>query len=129
MEGRDPGLSQPSGTFNVNLNVTITVATAGATIRYTQTGTEPTEADPTVVSGGSVAVTASQTLKAKAFKVGQPASNTESATYLMQVGPIVVSPSASTYTTPQSVSMTSGTPGTTIRYTTDGSTPGASSTV
>ncbi len=50
--------------------VTITVATAGATIRYTTNGVDPTPADAAIASGGTVMIDASQTLKAKAWKTG-----------------------------------------------------------
>ncbi|MEO8617458.1 MAG: chitobiase/beta-hexosaminidase C-terminal domain-containing protein, partial [Luteolibacter sp.] len=56
-----------SGTALTKFSVTVTCSTSGATIRYTVTGVDPTVYDPSVVSGGAVAVTQNMTLKAKAF--------------------------------------------------------------
>ncbi|MDP2389883.1 MAG: chitobiase/beta-hexosaminidase C-terminal domain-containing protein, partial [Acidobacteriota bacterium] len=105
----------------------VTVDTAGATIRYTQNGDEPTETDATVASGGSISVTSSQTLRAKAWKSGMPAGETAVANYTLKVATPTVSPTATTYTTPQNVTMSTTTPGSTLRYTIDGTNPTESS--
>jgi alpha-tubulin suppressor-like RCC1 family protein len=91
-----PTFNVASGTYTTDKTVTVTVETAGATIYYTQDGDEPTEADPTVTSGGTVSVTTSQTLKAKAWKSGQPPSDTQAATYTLQVAQPSFSPAAGT---------------------------------
>ena len=52
----------------VRQSVTISTATASATVRYTTDGSEPTESS--TVASGTIAVNASQTLKAKAFRGG-----------------------------------------------------------
>lgn len=124
-----PTLSIASGTYTTDRTVTVSVATSGATIRYTRTGAEPTETDDTVASGGTIAITYSQTLKTKAFKAGQPASNTASADYTMKVGLPTLSPSGGTYSSAQTVTMSTVTPGAELRYTTDGSTPSPASTL
>lgn len=123
-----PTLSVASGTYNTDRTVTVATVTSGATIYYTRNGSEPTTSDATVTSGSSVSVTYSQTLKAKAFKSGLPPSGTTAATYEMKVGNIGFSPNATTYKTAQTVTLSTNTPGVTIRYTTDGNTPTASST-
>lgn len=59
-------------------NITITVATAGATIRYTTDGTTPTPTHGTVIaSGGTVTVSPDTTLKAKFWKdaIGSPVTS------------------------------------------------------
>jgi alpha-tubulin suppressor-like RCC1 family protein len=122
-----PTLDVASGTYTTDRTVVIAAATSGATIRYTQNGEEPTESDPTIASGSSVSVTVSQVLKAKAWKAGMPPSSTATATYTMQVGQPSLSPSGGTYTSAQTVSMSTVTPGATLRYTTDGTTPTESS--
>ena len=132
--GYDWKVSTP--TFNVNpglyttdKTVTITITTSGATIRYTQNGNEPTESDSTVASGSSVTVSTSQTLKAKAFKSGMPASNTNAAAYELKVVTPTNSPNQGTYTSAQNVTFSTTTSGATVRYTTDGvTTPTDSST-
>ena len=69
-----------SGTSLTKFSVAVTCPTAGATIRYTLTGADPTIYDPVVVSGQSVLVTQNMTLKAKAFN-GAIASTTASTTF------------------------------------------------
>ena len=124
-----PVLSVASGTYSTDTAVVVTVDTAGATIHYTQNGVEPTETDPTVASGSTVTVTASQTLKAKAWKATMPAGETAVATYTLRVVTPTVSPAATTYTVPKTVTFATTTPGATIRYTTDGTTPTETSTL
>jgi hypothetical protein len=87
-----PTFSPPAGTYATAQNISISCPTSGATIRYTQNGSEPTESDSTVASGGSVTVSSSQTLKAKAFKSGMAASNTTSAAYELKVVTPTMSP-------------------------------------
>jgi len=72
----------PDGRFLTNpKNVTMTCATADATIRYTTDGTDPSETNGTViVSGGSVLVDKALTLKARAWVNGTP-GKIKSATY------------------------------------------------
>lgn len=123
-----PTFNIASGTYTIDKTVVVTVDTSGATIRYTQNGADPTETDPTVASGGSVSVTSSQTLKARAWKTGMPAGEIAIATYTLQVATPTVSPTATTYTTPQNVTMSTTTPGSTLRYTVDGTDPTESST-
>ena len=122
-----PSLSLGSGTYNAAQNVTVNCPTVGATIHYTTNGIDPTESDPTVASGGTVAVDHSLTLKAKAFRTGATASGVASAVYTLTLPAPSASPGTGTYTTTQSVTLTALS-GATIRYTTDGSTPTASST-
>lgn len=124
-----PVFGVAAGTYYANQTVVVTVDTAGATIHYTQNGNEPTEADPTVASGASVVIDASQTLKAKAFKSLVPDSDTAAAAYTMKVASLYVVPTPGTYTTAQNVTLSTTTPGATIRYTADGSTPTESSTL
>ena len=48
-----PTFNVAAGTYNTDKTVTIAIVTSGATIRYTQNGSEPTESDSTVASGGA----------------------------------------------------------------------------
>jgi alpha-tubulin suppressor-like RCC1 family protein len=122
-----PTFNVAAGTYHTDQTVTIS-AMSGVTIHYTRNGTEPTTSDASVTPGSSVSVTYSQTLKARAFMTGFAASATTSAAYVMKVGTISYSPAPSTYTSARNVTLSTVTPGGTIRYTTDGSTPTASST-
>ena len=77
-----PSISPDGGSFSEgSLEVTITCPLAGATIRYTLDGTEPTASSPSVANGGTISVTRSVTLKAKAFMEGYTESTTASATF------------------------------------------------
>jgi alpha-tubulin suppressor-like RCC1 family protein len=124
-----PTFNVAAGTYTSTFNVTVATATSGATIYYTLNGVDPTTSDSTVASGSTVAVTISETLKAKAFKTGMPASLTKSAAYVLKPATPGFSPSGGTYTVAQNVSISSGTSGATIRYTTDGTTPTTTSTL
>jgi hypothetical protein len=57
--------------------------TGDVTIHYTTDGREPTESDPTVASGASVAIGSSAILKARAWKGGWTPSATKSAAYVI----------------------------------------------
>lgn len=72
----DPGEGDSAAAFPV----TVTCATAGATIRYTLDGSEPDTADQTVTSGGTVMINRNLTLKAKAWS-GSETSATSTAVY------------------------------------------------
>jgi alpha-tubulin suppressor-like RCC1 family protein len=69
-----------SGTSLTKFSVVVTCPTAGATIRYTVSGAEPTVYDPIVISGQSVVVAQNLTLKAKAFS-GAVSSTTAATTF------------------------------------------------
>ncbi len=121
-----PTFSPAGGTYTSAQSVVITSATSGATIRYTTDGSTPTETNGTVyASPVSISVTA--TLQAIAYKSGLTDSAVTSAVYTIgtqqQVAAPTFSPVGGTYSTSQSVTITSATSGASIRYTTDGSTP------
>jgi alpha-tubulin suppressor-like RCC1 family protein len=116
-----PTFSPVPNTYTTNQNVTISCATSGATIRYTTDGTEPSGSSSLYSS--PVGITTSTTLKAKAFEDGLADSNVASGLYTLKVATPNASPGAGTYTSPQTVTLTVGTSGATIRYTTDGTDP------
>ena len=64
-----PLIVPAGGQFLTNQTVTITGA-AGATLRYTVNGADPTTSDPTITSGGTLVVNKSQVLKVRAFQSG-----------------------------------------------------------
>ncbi|HTB81291.1 MAG TPA: choice-of-anchor tandem repeat GloVer-containing protein [Opitutaceae bacterium] len=119
-----PVFSPAPGTYASAQNVTITSTTGGATIRYTTDGSTPTETVGTVYSG-PVAVSTTATLKAIAYASGFTDSTVTSGLYTIgsSVAAPVFSPVAGTYTAAQTVTISTTTSGTTIRYTTDGNTP------
>ena len=71
----------PAGTYTTTRTVTLTTATAGATIHYTTSGLDPTTSDPSVASGGTVTIDRHLPLKARAFKTGMTASPIRRAEY------------------------------------------------
>ncbi len=120
-----PTFSPAAGTYTVVKTVTITSTTSSASIRYTTDGSAPTETNGTLYSG-AVTIGSTTTLKAIAYKSGMTDSSVTSGLYtinLPKVATPTFSPAAGTYTSVQSVTITSSTSGTTIRYTTDGSMP------
>src|SRR6266542_2388187 len=123
-----PVFSVAAGTYSAEKTVAVTEATAGADIHYTLDGAIPTEADTLIASGSSVTIDETRTLKARAFKSGMPASDVASANYVLAVANVSLSPATGTYTAAQTVSMSTTSPGVTIRYPLDGSTPATAST-
>jgi hypothetical protein len=124
-----PTFSPTAGTYTTSQSVTISDATTGTTIYYTTNGTTPTTSS--TVYSGAITVSASETLQAIAVETGYTNSAVGSAAYT--IAPVLptptLSPVAGTYTTSQSVTISDGTSGTTIYYTTNGTTPTTSSTV
>jgi alpha-tubulin suppressor-like RCC1 family protein len=86
-----PVFSVPSGTYATAQDVTISAATAGASIHYTTNGVDPTEADPEVPSGSSVLVDRTLTLKARAWAAGLLPSAVTTGRYAIGVSPTVES--------------------------------------
>ena len=119
-----PTFSPAAGTYNANQSVTLST-TYGAKIYYTTDGTNPTT-ESTEYSG-AISVTQTTTIKAIAWTSGCTSSATASATYTMKCATPTFSVAAGTYTGNQSVEISCTTPGVTIHYTTDGSTPDGSS--
>ena len=65
-----PVINPKGGKFFNSVNVTITTATAGATIHYTTNSSEPTENDPVIASGETLQITTTTVLRARAWKPG-----------------------------------------------------------
>jgi LysM repeat protein len=124
-----PTFSLAPGTYTTSQTVTIGDATAGTTIYYTTNGTMPTTSSS--VYSGAITVSATETLEAIAVKAGYTNSATASAAYT--IAPVLPTPTFSlapgTYTTLQTVTISDATAGTTIYYTTNGTTPTTSSSV
>ncbi len=119
-----PVFSPVAGTFTNAQTVTITSTTSGASINYTTDGTTPSATAGTLYAG-PVAIGATTTLKAIAFKTGFTSSAVTSGTYTLTAAAPTFSPVAGTYTSAQTVTITSATSGASIHYTTDGTTPSA----
>jgi alpha-tubulin suppressor-like RCC1 family protein len=79
-----PAFSPDGRTRTSATTVTLTTATAGATIHYTLDGSEPTQADRAASSGTTVTLVGVQTLKARAYKQGMTPSAIKTANYRVQ---------------------------------------------
>ncbi len=124
-----PTFTPPAGTYATSQTVTISDATAGTTLYYTTNGTTPTTSS--TLYSGPITVSASETLEAIAVKTGYTNSPAASAAYTITstLPAPTFTPPAGTYTTPQSVTISDATAGTTLYYTTNGTTPTTSSTL
>lgn len=78
-----PTFNPPAGNFFSPTNVTISCATAGATIHYTTDGTDPTESS--AVYSTPIPVSVTTTIKAKAYKTGMTPSSIASGLYRFPV--------------------------------------------
>ena len=126
-----PTFSPTGGTYTSAQNVSISTNTNGATIRYTTDGSTPNALS--AIYTGPINVAQTTTIKAYATNGGMTDSDVSTATYIINIPQKVAvptfSPTGGTYTSVQNVSISSTTNGATIRYTTDGSTPNASSPI
>jgi hypothetical protein len=119
-----PGFSPAAGTYTSTQTVTITDSTSGSTIYYTTNGTTPTTASTAYSS--AITISATETLEAIAAKAGYSNSAVDSAAYTIstpQVATPGFSPTPGNYISAQTVTITDSTSGSTIYYTTNGTTP------
>lgn len=126
-----PSFNPPSGSYPNAQLVSLNSSTTGAMIRYTTDGSDPSATNG-IVYTAPIIVSINQTVKAYSFKTGYQDSPIVSATYAIGTYvPVVATPLFNplpgTYSDPFSVAIATSTPGATIRYTTDGSTPDATS--
>jgi hypothetical protein len=125
-----PLLAPSSGSFSSAQPVTISDTTPGATIYYTTDGSTPTTYS--AVYSAPITVSSSETINAVANASGYNTSAMASATYTIAIPTAATptfSPAAGTFSSAQSVTITEATPGATVYYTTDGSTPTTASAV
>ena len=81
----DPVLTPGSCLFSPSTNVTISCATAGATVRYTLDGSEPTATN--AAYSAPIAISATTTVKARAFAANKDPSDIVFATYTLGEAP------------------------------------------
>jgi hypothetical protein len=123
-----PTFSPPAGTYSSTQSVTITSITSGATIYYTTDGSTPTTSSNKY--SAPITISATTTLNAMATATNLANSPVTSGVYTIQAATAAsptFSPAAGTYSSAQTVTISSTTSGATIYYTTDGSTPTTSS--
>jgi hypothetical protein len=125
-----PAFSPAGGTYSSAQTVSISTTTPSATIYYTTNGATPTTSSP--VYSGPITVTANETINTIAVAAGYKTSAMGSASYtvnLPQAATPALSPATGTYSSAQTVTISTTTPSATIYYTTNGSTPTTSSAV
>ncbi len=126
-----PVFSLAGGLYHTPQTLILTDTTPGATIYYTTNGSTPTTSS--TVYSGPITVASSEIVAAVAIAPGFSLSSVSSKAYVYIPLPKAASPVFSLagghYTTPQTLTLTDTTPGATIYYTTNGTTPTTSSTV
>jgi uncharacterized protein (TIGR02145 family) len=116
-----PTFKPAAGVYNAAQSVTLSSTDPNAAIYYTTDGSVPTRSS--TVYSAAIAVKSTTTINAIAVDAGI-SSTMSSAAYTI---PLVFAPAAGTYTGSQKVTLSTGNPGDTIYYTTDGSAPTSSS--
>jgi hypothetical protein len=124
-----PVISPDGGSFSTSQAVTLSSATPSSAIFYTLDGSTPTPASTEYA--GPVAVSADTTIKAIASAPGYLQSSVSSAvfTFTTQAPPVTFAPAGGTYASAQTVTLLDTDSKAKIYYTTNGSTPSASSTL
>jgi hypothetical protein len=124
-----PVFSPAGGTYTAMQFVTIGDSNPNATIYYTIDGSTPTELSTPFT--GPITVPVSETIKAIASASGLSDSAVAAAKYVLNLPPTatpLISPGGGSYASVQTVSITDSTPGASIYFTTDGTTPTSAST-
>ncbi len=112
----------PGSYSTATVSVTLADSTPGAVIYYTTNGTTPTTSSSKYSS--SLTISATTTFQAIAVAAGYANSQVSSATYTLGAAAPTFSPAAGNYSTSTvSVTLADSTPGATIYYTTNGTTP------
>ncbi|MDD3236019.1 MAG: chitobiase/beta-hexosaminidase C-terminal domain-containing protein, partial [Candidatus Cloacimonetes bacterium] len=122
-----PVFSLMGGLYQDPQTVSISANPSNANIYYTTDGTEPDESS--ALYAGAISITEITTLKAKAYLATWVPSNVASADYDLQVKAITSTPPPNVFTVTQFITLQTATPGTIIRFTTDGSVPGIGSSI
>jgi hypothetical protein len=119
-----PTFSVAAGTYTSAQSVTLSSSPSGASFIYTTDGSTPTESHGTAYAG-AISIASSTTLKAIAYKANWTDSPVSSATYTITgtVATPSISPAAGTYTSGQSITLSTTTSGRRSATPPDGSTP------
>ncbi|MDO9510790.1 MAG: chitobiase/beta-hexosaminidase C-terminal domain-containing protein [Bacteroidales bacterium] len=117
-----PSFNPDGGNFTSAVAVTISTSTAGATIRYTTNGSNPSQTNGTIYTG-PVTLDATCTLKAIAYLVGWTDSDIKYKDFIFEVMKPTFNPDGGSFLLPPIVTIATTTPGATIRYTLNNSTP------
>ncbi len=128
---KKPTADTEAGEVEKNTEVILSTATAGAVIRYTTDGSEPTE--KSAVYSSAIIITEDMTVKAKAFRAGMSPSKMLTASYTVKAETVMPAKAEATIdgaavndgdTVKKGLLMlTTPTPGAVIYYTTNGICP------
>ena len=126
---KPPTFSPAPGGYGPAQAVSITSSDVGASIRYTLDGSTPTKDSATYT--GPISVSATTTIKAVAIKTNWDDSNSSEATFTINGAAATPTAlvAAGTYSSAQSVTLSTATVGATIYYTTNGDSPTTSSAI
>ncbi|HEX2927134.1 MAG TPA: chitobiase/beta-hexosaminidase C-terminal domain-containing protein, partial [Ruminiclostridium sp.] len=128
-----PIAAPAGGTYTSAQTVALTSTTSGASIYYTTDGSEPTSLS--TLYTGPINVNANTVIKAIAVKEGMKDSEVTAYSYTIDIPQTnrvqmpTASPAGGTYSSAQSVTLSSTTSGASIYYTTDGSEPTTASAI
>jgi formylglycine-generating enzyme required for sulfatase activity len=122
-----PVISLSAGTYADAQTVTISCATPGASIRYTNNGSAPSATNGYIYTA-PLTVSSTQTLRAAALMTGRTASAIASTSYeiMNSIAVPVFSHAPGIHYDPVDIELSCVTSGATIMYTIDGSIPGGS---
>lgn len=123
-----PVFSPSAGIVSLSDTISITSATVGAEIFYTTDGSTPASANGTLYSS-PIQLTQNTVIKAFSASASLFPSPITTSEYHIKASSPSVSVAAETYESAQSVVLSTTTAGSTIYYTTDGSTPTENSAV
>jgi Chitobiase/beta-hexosaminidase C-terminal domain len=121
-----PSFKPAPGAYTGPQSVAISTVTAGATIYYTTNGVAPTTSSAKY--NGPITISSDTALKAFATAPGLTNSATASGNYTIRAFAPSFSPAPGTYSSAQTVTLSTKTSGATIYYTTNGTAPTTSST-
>lgn len=120
-----PSFDPPGGPYEIGQVVSIFCSTPGAGIYYSVDGSPPT-----ILYSEPITIDSTSVVKAIATRLEWQDSEVSSANYnIGRISMPTFSPLGGTYTTPQIVTISCETSGSTIRYTTDGSEPTSGSAI
>jgi hypothetical protein len=122
-----PTISPSGGSHTAPVSVSLASTTSGAQTRYTTNGSEVTSTS--TLYSGPFMIFANTTVKARSFKAGMTDSAQSSANFVIQAAAPTISPNGGSHTAAVSVSLTSSTVGSQIRFTTNGGDVNATSTL
>ncbi|HNY11759.1 MAG TPA: chitobiase/beta-hexosaminidase C-terminal domain-containing protein, partial [Candidatus Wallbacteria bacterium] len=131
LKAERPIFSPDPGKYDSEITVKITSSTAGALIRYTTDGSEPSPTNGTLYTG-TLSVSSTMTIKAISFSEDNSPSNITTAKYIISPVPISPAPVISGSVSnngPSIISISCGDPLAKIYYTIDGSEPAISSAI